>query len=89
MTDVDVRSPGSGDSAEHKRKHIVWNEENLSYNEANKSVRRGATPPNPGAFHPSFAPLVFGLFPRRRDEIRPPPPSMTASFPPHSPRRPR
>ena len=43
MTDVDVRSPGSGDSAEHKRKHIVWNEENLSYNEANKSVRRGAT----------------------------------------------
>ena len=47
MTDVDVRSPGSGDSAEHKRKHIVWNEENLSYNEANKSVRRGATPPTP------------------------------------------
>lgn len=56
MTDVDVRSPGSGDSAEHKRKHIVWNEENLSYNEANKSVRRGATPPNPGEFHPSIAP---------------------------------
>ena len=25
MTDVDVRSPGSVDSAEHKRKHIVWN----------------------------------------------------------------
>ena len=56
MTDVDVRSPGSGDSAEHKRKHIVWNEENLSYNEANKSVRRGAPPPRPGAFHPSTAP---------------------------------
>ena len=65
MTDVDVRSPGSGDSAEHKRKHIVWNEENLSYNEANKSVRRGAPPPRPGAFHPSTAPpLVIGLFPR-------------------------
>lgn len=61
MTDVDVRSPGSGDSAEHKRKHIVWNEENLSYNEANKSVRRGATPPNPGAFRPSIAPSSFAF----------------------------
>jgi len=39
MTDVDVRSPGSVDSAEHKRKHIVWNEDNLSYNEANKSAK--------------------------------------------------
>jgi len=47
MTDVDVRSPGSVDSAEHKRKHIVWNEDNLSYNEANKSVSRRADPAAP------------------------------------------
>ena len=36
---------GGGDSA-HKRKHIVWNEENLSYNEANKSVRGGGFSPS-------------------------------------------
>lgn len=49
MTDVDVRSPGSVDSAEHKRKHIVWNEDNLSYNEANKSVSASPRPPDPAA----------------------------------------
>jgi len=36
MAEVETRASG-GESA--KRKHIVWNEENLSYNEANKSVR--------------------------------------------------
>ena len=35
----DVHASGGSDSA-HKRKHIVWNEDNLSYNEANKSVRK-------------------------------------------------
>jgi hypothetical protein len=49
MTDVDVRSPGSVDAAEHKRKHIVWNEDNLSYNEANKSVSASPRPPDPAA----------------------------------------
>ena len=74
MTDVDVRSPGSGDSAEHKRKHIVWNEENLSYNEANKSVSASPRPPDrqPQFVHP---PHLFSPTPRS-----PPPrrvPSMT------------
>jgi hypothetical protein len=39
MADVERRMSG-GEST--KRKHIVWNEENLSYNEANKSVRAAA-----------------------------------------------
>jgi len=57
MTDVDVRSPGSVDSAEHKRKHIVWNEDNLSYNEANKSVSASPRPPDPAAPIRAPAPL--------------------------------
>lgn len=62
MTDVDVRSPGSVDSAEHKRKHIVWNEDNLSYNEANKSVsRRARRTRQPQFVHP---PPLFSSTPR-------------------------
>ena len=74
MTDVDVRSPGSGDSAEHKRKHIVWNEENLSYNEANKSVSASPRPPDrqPQFVHP---PPLFSPTPRS------PPPSRAVHDP--------
>jgi hypothetical protein len=66
MTDVDVRSPGSVDSAEHKRKHIVWNEDNLSYNEANKSV--SASPRGPGSPNSCTRPTFS---PRRPDHLPP------------------
>ena len=44
-TDPSRERGAGGDSA--KRKHIVWNEDNLSYNEANKSVRARFARPDP------------------------------------------
>ena len=59
---------GGGDSA-HKRKHIVWNEENLSYNEANKSVRGGLLPVRPRE-RGSPIPLFTRLFGKKKKTLR-------------------
>ena len=76
MADVERRMSG-GESA--KRKHIVWNEENLSYNEANKSVRAA---PGTRDGVPADAPPPAPLFlPRARP--RNPPNRLTD--PPTSP----
>ena len=69
-----------------KRKHIVWNEQNLSYNEANKSVRTLPDDRSP--------PAVVEARRRRptdRDRPRPHPPSSSSRPPlpslPHRRRR--
>ena len=69
MAEVETRASG-GESA--KRKHIVWNEENLSYNEANKSVRAASgTRDGVSADAPPPAPLFLSRTPPRNPPNRP------------------
>ena len=76
MAEVETRASG-GESA--KRKHIVWNEENLSYNEANKSVRaapgtRDGVPADAPPQLPFFSPArVPETLRTDRPTLRPPP----------------
>ena len=76
MADVERRMSG-GESA--KRKHIVWNEENLSYNEANKSVRAAPEPATASPRMPRPQPPFFSharvpeTLRTDRPTLRPPP----------------
>ena len=67
-----------------KRKHIVWNEQNLSYNEANKSVRTLPDDRSPPA-------VVEARRRSTTDRARPHPPSSSSRPPlpslPHRRRR--
>ena len=76
MAEVETRASG-GESA--KRKHIVWNEENLSYNEANKSVRAAPEPATASPRMPRPQPPFFSharvpeTLRTDRPTLRPPP----------------